>query len=392
MDKALLVSILVIFYGFWGYPLLLWVWVSLKKRFGGKKPPLTESYLPTLTLIVPAYNEAHLLEQKIANCLQLDYPPEKRVLLFITDGSTDNSREILQRYPGIIALHQPARLGKTAAENRAMLFVNTELVVFSDANSELNVLSLKKMVRHFADPRIGCVAGEKRILDSLKGNASASGEQLYWRYESWIKQLDAEFNSCVGAAGELAAFRVSLYQPLPEDTLLDDFMQSIQIAARGYRIAYEENACATEPASPSVEEELKRKIRIAAGAWQAMLRMRSILHPFRTPVLFFQWVSRRFLRWVVIPVLLIFVLILSIQEAIHGHGWICWLMYAQVFFYSAAFGGYLLRNRLTSRKWLFVPYYFCIMHYAMIAGGIRYLRGKQSVIWEKAERGNRQNG
>lgn len=386
MDIAILVSLGIILYSFVGYPILIWIWVRLRDRSQKVHPTISTSLLPSITLVIPCYNESLVLEQKIANCKLLDYPPDQLTLLFITDGSTDNSLEIVKKYPEIICLHQPLRLGKAAAENRAMEFVKTELVIFSDANTLLNAAALQNMVRHFSDTGIACVAGEKRILINQKDKANSSGEQLYWQYESWVKQLDARFYSCVGAAGELVAFRVALYQTLPEDCLLDDFMQSMQMAARGYRIAYEAHAFAYEPASPSLEEELKRKIRIAAGAWQSMQRLQSLIHPGKTPVLFFQYFSRRILRWAFVPVLLIILGILSLWEVLYGDGFAFWLLLAQGIFYTMALLGYWFRNKFTRLKWLFAPCYFCIMHYAMIAGAIRYLKGTQSVLWEKANR------
>lgn len=388
MDIAILVSLGIILYSFIGYPLLIWIWIWLRDGSQKDRTAPPSLILPSITLVIPCYNEYMLLEQKIANCKELDYPPDLLTLLFITDGSTDNSQEIVNRYPGITCLHQPYRMGKTAAENRAMEFVTTELVIFSDANTVLNAAALQQIVRHFSDAGIGCVAGEKRILKHQKDNASSSGEQLYWQYESWVKQLDARFYSCVGAAGELVAFRTSLYKVLPADCLLDDFMQSMQMAARGYRIAYEPGAYATEPASPTLGEELKRKIRIAAGAWQSMHRLHSLIGPIQTPVLFFQYFSRRILRWACIPFLLLLLGVLSVWEALTDKGdlFAYGLVLAQSLFYMIAFLGYLFRNRSTRRKWLFAPCYFCIMHYAMLAGAFRYLQGAQSVLWEKADR------
>ncbi|MDE3251292.1 MAG: glycosyltransferase family 2 protein [Bacteroidota bacterium] len=388
MNLAILVSLGIILYSFIGYPFLIWIWIQLRNSLQKASTPQPSPILPSITLVVPCYNEAPLLEKKIANCRELDYPKDSLNLLFITDGSTDNSQEIVKRHPDITCLHQPLRKGKTAAENRAMESVTTELVIFSDANTLLNAAALQNIVRHFSDSRIACVAGEKRIQQHQKDNASGSGEQLYWQYESWVKQLDARLYSCVGAAGELVAFRTSLYQALPPDCLLDDFMQSMQMAARGYRIAYEAGAFATEPASPTLEEELKRKTRIAAGAWQSMQRLRPLINPIRTPVLFFQYFSRRILRWAFVPYLLIAVAILSVCETLldKGNFFVRWLVLAQCLFYIVAVLGYLFRNRSTHRKWLFAPCYFCIMHYAMIAGAYRYLKGEQSAIWEKADR------
>lgn len=377
----------IVFYSFLGYGILLLIWAGIKQLFRPAALVPTEGFEPAVTLVIPCYNEAAVLEEKIANCRSLLYPADKLTLLFITDGSTDQSVTILAKHPEILLLHLPERKGKTAAENRAMQFVQTSFVIFSDANALLNPEAIRQMVIHFADERTGCVAGEKKITAARSANAGTAGEGIYWRYESWLKKLDSTCNSAVGAAGELVAFRTVLYYPLPEDTILDDFMQSMQIAAAGYRIVYEPNAIATENASANVQEELKRKIRIATGSWQAMKRLRSTLSWQKTPTLCFQYFSHRILRWAVTPFLLIVLLLLNLCLWIAGKPVYELLFYLQACFYLMAGMGHLLRNRKLSLQWFFVPYYFCVMHYAALAGWIQYkTQRKLNGIWEKARR------
>lgn len=377
----------LVFYSFLGYGILLLIWAGAKQLFRPSAFVPKQGFEPMVTLVIPCYNEAAVLEDKIANCLALEYPAEKRRMIFITDGSTDRSVAILEKHPEILLLHQPDRKGKTAAENRAMQFVETPIVVFSDANAMLNPEAIRQMVIHFADERTGCVAGAKKITVPSAAGAGTAGEGMYWRYESWLKKLDSQCNSTIGAAGELVAFRTALYQALPEDTVLDDFMQSMQIAAKGYRIVYEPNACAREKGSASVAEELKRKIRIATGSWQAMKRLHRILRWQKTPALCFQYFSNRILRWAVTPFLLIVVGVLNTILWLRGNPVYAFLFYLQVFFYLLALAGYLLRNRPLSLPWLFAPCYFCIMHYAVLAGWVQHISGKKPTgIWEKAVR------
>lgn len=380
-------SAAILCYSFFGYGLVLWLWSGYKKLSGNNKCFTDASFEPAVTLVVPCYNEADILEQKISNCRSLLYPKEKLQLLFITDGSTDQTVSLLKSHTDIQWLHQPERRGKTAAENRAVTFVQTPVVIFSDANALLNPEAIRNLVKHFADSRTGCVAGEKRISAQHIDTAGAVGENLYWRYESILKQLDADCNSAVGAAGELMAFRTSLYQALPEDTLLDDFMQSMQIASAGYRIAYEPGAYATETASASVAEEMKRKVRIATGSWQALARLSKLLSIRKTPLLCFQFFSHRVLRWAVIPFLLIFLFLLNLVLAISGDSIYRILLTLQLFFYAIALLGYTLRNTRTRFTLVFLPYYFCLMHYALLAGLYRYRYHKpQNGLWEKAKR------
>jgi len=246
------------------------------------------------------------------NSLSLDYPEDKLQICWVTDGSSDKTNEKLSEYRGVTVLFQPQRRGKTAAMNRGMKFVKTPIVVFTDANTLINKEAAKEIVKAFADPRIGCVAGEKRIAVKDKDTASAGGEGIYWRYESALKDLDSRLYSAVGAAGELFAIRTSLFEEMPEDTLLDDFILSLCIARKGYRIAYCKNAYAMESASLNMKEEGKRKVRIAAGGIQATRRLRPLWNIFRYGWLSFQFVSHRVLRWTITPIALFLLVPLNI--------------------------------------------------------------------------------
>jgi cellulose synthase/poly-beta-1,6-N-acetylglucosamine synthase-like glycosyltransferase len=379
------VCLFIVFYAFLGYGLVLYFLVRLKLFFSPSAPSSDLYYAPEVSLVIPCYNESDIIREKVVNSLALDYDHQKLSLYFITDGSTDNFREVLAEFPGITLLHEDRRGGKTAAENRAMLYINTPIVIFSDANTLLNKDAVKNIVRHFENEDVGCVSGEKRVLSDEKDTASAAGEGIYWKYESFLKKLDSQLYSAVGAAGELVAFRTSLYEELPEDTILDDFMQSMLIAAKGFKIIYEPEAYALETGSASVSEELKRKIRISAGGWQSMKRLWVKITPFNLPLLYFQYLSHRVLRWTVTPFLLILVFILNFF--LLDLGWVYPVIFvAQVIFYLAAALGYFLENRQIRMKLLFVPYYFCVMNYAVVAGLIRFLKGGQKGTWEKAKR------
>ena len=350
--------------------------------------PLTdpdEADLPAVTVIIPAYNERETLPAKLANCRDLDYPRDRLTLLFVTDGSTDGSDAFLRAQPGVTVLHDPRRQGKSAAMNRAMQVVDTPIAVFTDANTRVNREALRRLVRHFADPHVGCVAGEKRVHAGDQAVAGA-GESLYWRYESTVKRWESEVGSVMGAAGELFALRSNLYTPLPLDTLIDDFVLSFRIAMAGYRLAYEPDAYASEAASVSVEEEWKRKRRISAGGIQAVLWLAPLLNPFRYGWLSVQYLSHRVLRWTLVPLLLALLLPLNAWLAWRVGGIYGWLLAGQFAFYAAAWLGWRLEMRAARRKLLYVPYYFTMMNLAVFAGAWRYGRGQQSVLWEKSRR------
>ncbi|MFA6248897.1 MAG: glycosyltransferase family 2 protein [Mucilaginibacter sp.] len=389
MIIAFWISLFIAFYTFVGYGFLLYFIIKIKRIFKGKPvlPVVADNDLPTCTLVVAAYNEEHFIAQKIANSLQLNYPAGKLKFVFVTDGSSDKTPEIIAQHPQIQLLHRPERAGKIAAVHRAMEYVDTEVVVFTDANTFLNTEAITRICRHYSNKTVGAVAGEKRVQIDASADASAAGEGFYWKYESALKKWDSELYSVVGAAGELFSVRRNLYQDVPADTVLDDFMISMLIAAKGYRIIYEPEAYALETASENVSEELKRKIRIAAGGIQSILRLQSLLLPFKFPILSFQYVSHRVLRWTVTPFFLILAFITNFAVAFAGKGLVYELLFAgQVLFYSLAIFGYIMEERQIRIKILFIPYYFCVMNYAVMAGIIRYFTTQQSSVWEKAQR------
>ncbi len=381
-------SAFFIVYTYVGYGLVLFGLVRLRRLVKGKRPTpaVPTNALPTLTLVVAAYNEADIMAAKIENTRALDYPREKLSLLFVTDGSTDATPEVVRNYPEVKLMHAPERRGKINAIHRAMHEVKTETVVFTDANTFLNKDALLLIARHYQDPTVGAVSGEKRVRIEENADATA-GEGMYWKYESTLKKWDSELHSVVGAAGELFSVRRSLYEAVAADTILDDFMISMQIAQRGYRIVYEPDAYATELSSENIGEELKRKVRIAAGGIQSILRLSEAANPFKNPLLAFQYVSHRVLRWTVTPFLMILALIASgIIAATTGEVLYVVLFLAQLIFYGMALAGWLLEKKKMKSKIFFIPYYFCMMNYAVVMGIRRYMNGSQNAAWDKSKR------
>jgi cellulose synthase/poly-beta-1,6-N-acetylglucosamine synthase-like glycosyltransferase len=379
------ISLAVIVYTYIGYGIILYISVLIKRIFRKKLQYTDDTYEPEVTLLIAAFNERDFVEQKVLNTRSLDYPSEKLKQLWVTDGSDDGTPDLLAKYPGIKVLHLPNRNGKIAAMNRGMKYVDTPYVIFSDANTLLGEKSIRKIVELFANDRTGCVSGEKRILNKQKDAAAGAGEGMYWRYESKLKQWDAELNSVVGAAGELFAIRTELYEEVEADTLLDDFIISLRVAMKGYSIQYNPEAFAMETASANVQEELKRKIRIAAGGIQSIIRLTPLLNIFKYKLLSFQYISHRVLRWTLAPLALAFALLMNIllfgQSEVYA-----FLLFGQLTFYIAALIGWLLESIHLKIKILFIPYYFFIMNYAIYKGFFRYILNNQSVNWERARR------
>ncbi|WP_312789934.1 glycosyltransferase family 2 protein [Sphingobacterium sp.] len=382
----------LVFYTYIGYAIVIFILAKLfpyQNKAKVNEQNGAEDRLPHLTLFITAYNEAEIIAQKMSNCLNLDYPKDKLRILWVIDGSTDQSHELLKQYPMVEIVGSSIRKGKTAAVNHGMENVKTPIVVFSDANCLLNAEALKIIAKQFDDPSIGCVSGEKRVAFSDEDTVSSKGEGAYWKYESLLKKLDYAFYSAVGAAGELFALRTELFAPMEEDTLLDDFMLSMRIAQKGYRIAYTPDAYAVEYGSLNMEEEGKRKRRIAAGGWQSIGRLLPLLNGFKFGKLTFQYISHRVLRWSVTPFALFAILPLS---AVLGHWSASWvnmfnvIFLLQCLFYICAVLGYAKKDDPNSSKVFYIPYYFLFMNINVMRG-IYYLLNRRFVGgWEKSQR------
>lgn len=381
-------SLVLLFYSYIGYGILLYVLLKIKRVFKDTVAlPEKPAFMPAVTFMVAAYNEEAVLPHKIANTLALDYPAEKLHIVFVTDGSTDGTNRVIEQCPRARLLYEPQRKGKTAAVNRAMQHVQTPIVVFSDANTLLNPEAVKQLVKHFADEQVGAVAGEKKIMADGRSGAEAQGEGMYWKYESQLKKWDAELYSVMGAAGELFAIRTRLYESIPADTILDDFVISFGVNRKGYKVMYEPHAYASETPSASLAEEYKRKVRISAGGFQAMGRLLPLLNVFRYPRITWQYVSHRVLRWTLaplcLPLLLLANVMLVLKKAGPFYGVILML---QLLFYGAAFAGYRLALAGTRNRYLYIPFYFTFMNIAVFHGFGRFVQKRQSAVWERSQR------
>lgn len=377
-------SLALVFYTYIGYGLLIFV---LSKIWGENETPTTpvDNELPEVTLIVAAYNEEKFIKAKIENSLSLDYPSSKLNLWIVADGSTDRTVELSNAYSNVVVHFSPERKGKIHAVNRVFAEIKTPIVIFSDANTTLNPLALKNIVRHFADPKVGGVAGEKRIVAHASDNASGSGEGLYWKYESALKTMDSKFTTAVGAAGELFAVRTALYEKPEANAIIEDFVTSMKIVAAGYRFAYEPDAYAIETASASINDEWKRKVRISAGGIQSIIWLTPLLNIFKYGWVSWQYVSHRALRWSLAPLSLLILFVANLALIPYSKFYLI-IFIGQCAFYILALAGHTMRNTKISIKGFFVPYYFAMMNLSVFAGAIRLLRKQQSVVWEKTSR------
>jgi cellulose synthase/poly-beta-1,6-N-acetylglucosamine synthase-like glycosyltransferase len=377
MTYAFWILLWLVVYVYAGYPMLL----ALVRGLGAGRPWKRAEFEPDVTLVISAYNEAPVIEDKIRNSLALDYPRERLQLVVVSDASDDGTDEIVRRRAGdgVELLRMPSRSGKTLGLNAALERARGEVVVFSDANAMYARDAIRKLVRNFADPGVGAAVGESSYVQPE--SESERQEGLYWRYETAIKRLESSIGSVVGGDGAIYAVRPSHYRPMAADDL-SDFVNPLQVVAGGHRCVYEPEARSFERAADSFEREFRRKVRIVNRAARALFRMRRLLNPLRHGLFAFELLSHKLLRWLV-PFMLPPLLVLNLLLAREGAAFRAMLA-GQGAFYALALIGRALRGMRSVPWFLSVPYYFCLVNAASALGLIDALRGRTYTTWATA--------
>lgn len=371
MEYIFWLIFLIIMYVYIGYPFILRM-----TKFAGKS--ITKKQItPHVTLFIPAYNEGKVIKDKIENSLALDYPIDKFEIVVASDGSKDDTVNIIKNYLGKgVILHEAGRRGgKNSIINEFIPRCNGEIIVFTDANAFFNADAINKLVRNFNDETVGCVAGNLRYVNEKM--PVGKGEGLYFRYESMIRKLESVHGTVVAASGAIYAIRKKLFVSLDVD-VPNDFIHPIQIGYKGYKIVFEPEAVACEQATSSTMEEFKRKTRIVTRSITAFMRYRRSYSMLKG-TWGFCFISHKLLRWC-IPFFLIalFFINLFLHSPLFK-----FTMYSQLVFYFIAFIGAFFKSRLG--KIFAVPFYFCIINLAALMGILKYLGGKRQSIWEVAK-------
>jgi poly-beta-1,6-N-acetyl-D-glucosamine synthase len=370
------ICLALIVYTYFGYPLIL----SFLTLFHSKKDKRS-SVLPSVTLLMSAYNEEGVIEKKIKNSLALDYPKNKLQIIVVSDGSSDKTDAIVKKYrsKGIILNRVEGRGGKNVAINKSMRLVKGEIVVFCDANSMYEKDALKELVAGFANEAVGCVSGELRYLDAKTG--VGKGEGLYWKYEQFLKKQESKLGHLLSANGAIFAVRKKLFEKL-NPKVANDFQTPQDVASQGYKVVYAPRAVAFEKTASSAKEEFNRKTRIIARGFEGSF----ILFDKFTGLRFFEWFSHKFLRWLVwIFLILMFVTNIFLIDIFVFR----WLFYLQVLFYFIALLGPLLSK--TKLPLVSVPYYFCMVNLAAMIGFFKFITRKQKASWEPPKSTRRGN-
>ncbi len=375
---------LLLFWTYFGYPALMAVWARLMPRPIVRDDALT----PTLTILIPAYNEADVIRRKLENTVSLDYPKDKLQILVIDDGSTDGTPDIVREFAtrGVTLIQQPKRGGKMGGVNRGFENATGEIVVLSDASPDYDKESLQLLARNFADPTVGVVVGALRVWDA--DNAVAKPAGMYWKYESALRKWESTTGSTVAVHGNMFAVRRTLYKPLRQHTINDEFSIAMEVMRQGYRVVYEPKAISYDLASASMGDEFKRRARINAGRFQALFSAGYLNAP--TPDLQFRLFSHKLLRPLT-PVLMLLAFVSNLLLVVLGIFGLLnmpigfWLLalFGQLGFYGAAYLGYLAEKNGKPNKILSIPYFFVSSNLAALVGLWRWIRNSQAVTWQK---------
>lgn len=388
LNGLLWLSIGTIGYTYVGYPLILWLLARVVHPSNSAETDRPASTLPTVTLLISAYNEEATIAAKLENSLALDYPDAQMQILVAADGSDDETVAIVQTFAerGVDLSYTAVRDGKMAAINRAMAHVRGEIVLFSDANNVYREDTLQALIVEFKDDRVGAVSGAKVILRG--DGALGDSEGLYWRYESFIKRQESRLGNCVGVAGEIFAMRRALFVPVPAGIINDDAYMAMDLLRRGYQIRYAPTARSYERVSVAAEDEIERRTRINAGRYQALAEARTLL-PWQHPLVLWQILSHKFLR-LALPLAMIGALVsnglLVMLPGALATRWPLGLLALQLCFYLSALIGnrYPLTGKLG--KLLYLPTFLVNGNWAALLGLLRYLRGGQKAQWQRVRR------
>jgi len=363
------------------YPLVVWM-LSL---FFPAKWRKEERFFPSVSMLISAYNEEKVIEQKLQNCLALAYPRNKFEVLIGSDGSTDRTCEIARRFQNdhIHLFEFSERGGKASVLNRLAAQAHGDILIFSDANTMYQPEAIQKMVRHLNDPTVGGVCGRLILLDAAPHHLS-NEEGVYWRYETYIKMLEGRLGNVIGANGGIYAIRRELYLPLPtHKRISDDLAIALNVIKHRLKMVYEENAVAIEYLTGDANREFPRRITVAGGAFHTLSALIPLLNPLRGFAAFALW-SHKIIRWFV-PFFVILAFVLNI--ILLGRSDVYWIpLIVQSAVYLCALLGLIGRFVNIHVRLFSLCYYFVMMHVALFIGFFKFVFGLYRPTWQTSER------
>ena len=368
-------SVVALFYVYVGYPLLVYAVSRLRPKTVKRR-----EYAPKVTILVTAYNEEKVIREKLKNTFQINYPLEKLEILIASDGSTDNTDEIVKKFSahGVKLFRQEGRKGKTYTQNKAVEEATGEIILFSDATTMYRQNVLREMLPNFADETVGCVAGKLIYVDNSKSNVG-KGARSYWNYETFLKEAESRACSLIGVSGCLYAVRKSAYQPMYAEAC-SDFLICTVVYRQGLRSIYEPNAVCTEETNQKTDKEMRMRVRVIGQTFTDLWRNREMLNPFRSGFFAVELFSHKVLRYAV-PLFLTIILISSLILAFHSLFFVT--VYAlQMLFYLTAFIGWTLEKRGVKIGVFAIPLYFVLANLASVLAFYKFLQGENYARWE----------
>lgn len=329
-------SLGIVVYVYMGYPVVLALW-----RRMGARPVRKAAIEPTVTLVIAMHNESRNVAQKMQNCFELNYPPEKLQIIVSLDAPTDGTDSLVREYAplGVEVLSTTIRRGKASAVNRAVAFAKGEIIVFADARQRFHPEAIRELVANFADESVGAVSGQLVLLDS-EGREASNTLGMYWRYEKKIRAMESEIHSVPGTTGAIYALRRELFAPIPPRTVLDDVQIPMRAVLKGKRVLFEPAAIAYDEVARDANIEYDKKRRTLMGNYELLVEMPELLLPWRNPI-FLQLVSHKVGR-LLVPYCLI-ALFLSNMYMLHGY--YLAIFACQLMWYVLAFTGWLIASR-----------------------------------------------
>lgn len=378
--------LLLLAYAYFLYPLLLFLvyaleqlrrdWRYLGARHDRRAPECADAHLPSVSVVIPAYNEEERLPEKIANLRLMDYPRDRMEVIFVSDGSTDGSNAILRALddPSIRVVFLAGRSGKSAALNHGVAQARNEILILSDAATLFEPDTVRLLVRHFREPKTGVVCGSLRFARSEE---SRQTEGVYWKYESMLRLMEGRVGATLTASGAVYALRRHCFPALDPATLIEDFVVPMHARRLGYEVVYDPEAVATDFAPASVEGEFARRVRIALGSFRALKELARVpMARFACVALF----SHKLLRWVAAFLL---IGLLASNAALWARPAYRVALAGQLAFYAWAFLGFVFRRRMQRVRYALVGYFLLAMNLAFLVGFVRFLAGREEATWQR---------
>ena len=367
-------ALLIVVY--FGYPLFLHLAAGFKadSTICGK----VGTYFPSVTLLIAVYNEAEIIELKLKNSLEQDYPADKYNIVVVSDGSTDDTESIVKKYESNRVKLCPVngRKGKTNAINAVMPELTSDIVVFSDANSMYAPDAIKLLVNYFQNKQIGGVCGKLLCYSKSRSGLNETSEGMYWKYENWIKGNESKISKLIAFNGSIYAIRRELHKTMNIQAA-NDLQHPLQVLMQGYNNIYAPEAVACEQTWHDDRSEYRRHVRIALRGWKGLAAYPQIIFPARFGLLSFHFFIRKVLRWLS-PLFLITIFITNsilFSEPFYGV-----FLYIQISFYLLALVGLLLSKKgLNTAVNIF--YYFCMANAALLVALIKFCCNSDSSLW-----------